>query len=314
MKKTLYLVLCTLLVTTMVGSALAEDAPSSFTESLSASTSLTMQSPQKRATSLAAVLTFYNNRAAFEAAVPGVPTETFESGLVGPGGVIGCPSPLSSATPGTCFPPGGLLDGFAYTASGGINVALGAGVVGNPTTAIAADLFTESATISFSNPDVLAVGFDLFEPFGSAVTISVYSADGLEGQTIVGPGGGFFGVTSDTDITAIEVGTIGANSAEVIDNLSFGEGCPCGPTNSLFSDFINGQVPVMSYLQCKDNPDHTGVLVMRTDGSIAGAFAGTRGGPLLCGTQVGNDPPTALAVTPGEDAACRAALRAVCPD
>jgi hypothetical protein len=318
MKKSLSLVLCVLIAAVFAGTTLAENPPTSFTEMQSASSSLRPEAEKRQTnTSQLAALTFYTSRAAFDAIVPGIPTENFESGLVAPGGVVIClVDPISSANGGSCFPSGALLSGFSYGTAGGTGfVILGSGVVGNPSVVLGADQFAENATLTFSNPDVLAVGFDLLEPLGTAVTISVFSAGGLEGQTIVPVGGGFFGVTSDTTITAIEVGTAGPFAGEVIDNLSFGEGCPCPAANSLFADFVNGLVPIMTLIECRDNADSTGIFVVRTDGSLAGAASGTRnGGPPMCGTQVNYAHSDFITITPGEDAACRSLLRTVCPE
>jgi hypothetical protein len=58
----------------------------------------------------AALITF-SSRALFAAAAPGLPVETFESGLVAPGAVTVCSGPVSSASASACFPLGGLLPG-----------------------------------------------------------------------------------------------------------------------------------------------------------------------------------------------------------
>ena len=166
----------------------------------------------------AANLTFYTDRATFEAAAPDLTKETFDSGNVGPGGIVLCSDPTSAANSGGCFPAGSLQTGFSYGSSSGNGVViLGAGGVGQPTTAIAANFFADSNIISFTNPDVFAVGFDVFG-FGGPFTVSVFSADGLEGQTLVSPPG-FFGVISDTLITSIDIASGGG---EVLDNLCFG--------------------------------------------------------------------------------------------
>jgi hypothetical protein len=71
--------------------------------------------------------------AAFTAAAPGLPVETFESGLVSSPGVTPCTGLLSGAAASACFPLGGLLPGVVYSSTPDpIMVVLGAGVVGNP--------------------------------------------------------------------------------------------------------------------------------------------------------------------------------------
>ncbi len=89
--------------------------------------------------------------------------------------------------------------------------------------------------------------------------------------------------------------------------------CPCVSQNSLFADFVNGQVPIQEVLDCRDVSDHTGILVLRTDGTTAGAASGTKKGPAMCGTQVLGGEPIFIPVTLEEDTACRALLRAACP-
>ena len=169
--------------------------------------------------SASAVLTFFTDRPTFEAAAPDLTKETFESGLVGPGGVVLCSDPVSAANSGGCFPAGTLQTGFSYASSSGNGVViLGAGVVGQPSTAIAANFFADSNIINFSDPDVFAVGFDAFG-FGGPFTVSVFSANGLEGQTAVSPGG-FFGVISDEPITSVNINSGGGG--EVVDNLCYG--------------------------------------------------------------------------------------------
>ncbi len=208
---------------TFAGSALAAGgdsftgSPLVFEEVRAEELTKALEIPQK-----AANLTFYTDRATFEAAAPDLTKETFENGLVGPFSVVACSNPVSAAGSGGCFPAGSLQPGFSYAASNPSNavVILGASAIGNPTIAIAADRFADSNIISFSNPDVFAVGFDVFG-FGGPFTVSVFSASGLEGQTMVSPGG-FFGVKSDTLITDIDIGASGG--AEVVDNLCYGPG------------------------------------------------------------------------------------------
>ncbi len=313
MKKILTLVLCVLVAPIFAGSALAEDPPSSFTDLNSASSSLRTDALQLNPR-MTATLTFYTDRAAFEAAAPGITKETFDSGLAGPFSVVACGDPISSAGSGSCFPPGGLETGFSYSSSSNTNIVLlGSGILGLTSPGVAADLFADNATISFST-DVFAAGFDAFGNAGS-YPVSVFSAGGLEGSTIVAPGG-FFGVISDTPITSIEVGTTGPSNGEIIDNLCYGEICPCVLESSLFADFVNGVAPIVATLECRDDPDNAGILAVLAGGTVAGAASGTKGGrPNQCGTQVQGSPPEFIEITPEQDAVCRALLVAACvPD
>jgi hypothetical protein len=170
-------------------------------------------------------LTFYFDQASFEAAAPDLPKETFEGGVVPPGQLIGCGSPLSAAISNPCFPAGTLLPGFEFHASSDTNVVtLGAGVVpplpALSGAAVAADIFNDFSYLSFTDPDVYAVGFGIYDFFGSpTITIDVSSANGLEGQAMA-LSGGFFGVVSDTPITNIQLGA--TTNVSVLDNLCFG--------------------------------------------------------------------------------------------
>ncbi len=170
-----------------------------------------------------AMVTFFNNQAAFSAAAPGLTLEDFENGSANPGGVVGCPSTLSNSTPGACFLPGELVDGFSFSATTGITVSLGPGIVPvNPTSWVAADLFAAGSLFDFTAPDVFAVGFDLFSFFGAPMTVSVFGEGGaLLGTAIHPVGATFFGVKTDAVITSVSVA---AGGVPVYDNLQFGRG------------------------------------------------------------------------------------------
>src|SRR5262245_26987597 len=72
----------------------------------------------------------FNSLAAFNAAAPGLPVETFETGLVAAGAVTGCTGALSSGAASACFPIGGLLPGVSYGDAGESMALLGAGFDG----------------------------------------------------------------------------------------------------------------------------------------------------------------------------------------
>src|SRR5690349_17054428 len=66
----------------------------------------------------------YNSRALFNEAAPGLPLETFETGLVPAHGLTTCTGPLSSASASGCFPAGALLPGVIYSALPGPSMVL----------------------------------------------------------------------------------------------------------------------------------------------------------------------------------------------
>ena len=77
----------------------------------------------------AASITF-TSASAFDAAAPGLPLETFETGLVSPGSVTGCTGALSSASGSACFPVAGLLPGVSYGDPSQSMVVLGSNFAG----------------------------------------------------------------------------------------------------------------------------------------------------------------------------------------
>lgn len=173
------------------------------------------------------VVTFAS-RTAFNAAAPGLPVETFESGLVAAGGVRTCAGPVSSATGGGCFPTGGLLPGVVFSASPGFQiVVLGANFpgAGNTSRVIGPNAFTDTFNLSFSNAN--AVGFDVFAgPGGGNVRLSVFDTfNALIGTfTVTAPlSGTFFGVVNTTGgIGRINIASLSLSPGELIDNLAFG--------------------------------------------------------------------------------------------
>lgn len=229
-----FLALVSLLSIAFTGAAFAGAGPDSFTamaaEGNAASAAGASTTPMTAAMAAKtdtptqlAMVTFFNNQAAFSAAAPGLTVEDFENGSAGPGQVVGCPSTLSNSTPGACFPPNELVDGFSFSATQGVTVALGPGIVPvNPTTWVAADLFAAGSLFDFSDPDVFAVGFELFSFAGAPITISVFGDGGVLLGTAIHPAGGtFFGVQTDATITRVSVA---AGSIPVYDNLQFGKG------------------------------------------------------------------------------------------
>jgi hypothetical protein len=221
MKKTFALLLGVLMTLTFTGAALAGNSPDSFTAMAAQADDL--NSMGAATTQSLASVTFFNSQAAFTAAAPGLTLEDFEGSNAGPGALIGCPNSLSNSTPGSCYPSGELVDGFTFNATVGQTVVLGAGIVPvNPTTWVAADLFNAGSFFTFSDPDVFAVGFDVFSFFNAPITISVFGDGGvLLGTAIVPVGTTFFGVKADETITSVSAA---AGAVAVYDNLQFGSG------------------------------------------------------------------------------------------
>lgn len=178
----------------------------------------------------AALITF-NSEAAFDAAAPGLPTETFETPLVGPGQVTTCTGPLSSASASACFPAGVLLPGVSYgsvPASPGDMVVLGSPFpnVGNTSDVLGPNAFASTLNVTFTSV-VNAFGLDVFAgPGGGNVQISVFDPGNLllGTFTVNAPvGGAFSGVISTTDLIGrVNIASLSTVPGELIDNLEFG--------------------------------------------------------------------------------------------
>jgi hypothetical protein len=166
-------------------------------------------------------LTFYSTRAAFDAANPGLATQTFEVAR-NFGSVAGFDGPLNSTTNNGLFKPGDILPGVAFDS----HPALGPGGQG---LAVTPDGYFN---INPNAPKVVVVNNSLntldvlFSPGQKAVAFDVYNIffAGANQITLFGPGDtplgsttvtttpdgsgdlpGFFGVSSDVPITRINL-------------------------------------------------------------------------------------------------------------
>jgi hypothetical protein len=171
----------------------------------------------------------FATRPAFNAAAPGLPVETFESGLVAPGTITGCTGPLSSAAGSACFAVGTLLPGAIYSASpSGLLVLISAGFppVGNASKVLGPSPFVDTFNISFTAATT-AVGFDFFPgPAAGNVQISVFDPGSVSLGVFTlnaALGANFFGVVSTGDLIGrINITSMTALPGELIDNVAFG--------------------------------------------------------------------------------------------
>jgi hypothetical protein len=193
------------------------------------------------AMSAQASLIMFTSRALFNAAVPGLPLETFETGLVAPGGLTSCTGPLSSAAGSNCFAAGALLPGVTYSTT--LNpqlVVLGANFPGpgNTSKVLGPQVFASTFDLTFANAN--AVGFDVFAGPGPSgnVLVSIFSPTNqlLGSSLLFAPAGGLFvGILSDADLIGrINIAGQGGSSGEVIDNLAFGTAAANVPEPSTF--------------------------------------------------------------------------------
>lgn len=173
----------------------------------------------------ASLITF-SSLGTFAAAAPGLPVETFESGLVAAGGVTSCIGPLSSGAASSCFPLGGLLAGVTYSSvTDPSMVVLGSGVAGNGSKVLGPNIFASTFDLTFTSAN--AIGFDVFPgPVAGPIVISLFSPTnvGLGSFTLSGVvGGSFFGVVSTSDLIGrVNISSQAAPGGELVDNLRFG--------------------------------------------------------------------------------------------
>ncbi len=170
---------------------------------------------------------FFTDWASFAAAAPGLPVEDFEEGMVDPGWVSGCPSPLDSTTDNFCFPSGSILAGIQFASSDNPLEGLaltGDGFAGIVSKAIFANYYVDTLIISLTSP-ASAIGFDAYNYGGTGLSIQVYDTEGgLLGSTTIPagfPGATFFGVISDSGPIG-RVTLDGSGGAEGVDNVAFG--------------------------------------------------------------------------------------------
>jgi hypothetical protein len=119
-----------------------------------------------------------------------------------------------------------------YSSTSGLMALIGAGYpgLGNTSQVLGPNAFNDTFNLTFTQASV--AGFDVLAgPTPGNVLISVYNpANALLGTfTVAAPfGGGFFGVTSDTDLIGrINISSQVVPAAELIGNLSFGVPEPC---------------------------------------------------------------------------------------
>lgn len=181
------------------------------------------------------VVTTYPSRAAFQAAFPGLPMETFENGSATSGGFSVCNAPLSATGDAACgFAPGEIQAGISFqdnpAGPGTTNlILLGAGTSLNATQALVSNTFADAFDIVFS-PPVTATGMDLHSTPAPGqgppdiVAVQIFDANDVLIDTIPtaaasGPGD-FLGISSSTPIGRISLLSTN-NRAEGVDNIEF---------------------------------------------------------------------------------------------
>ena len=175
----------------------------------------------------ATTLTFYNDRATFDADFPDLPLEDFEEGTLPNARVRGCSRPVDENTDNRCFVPGDIEPGVSFTTPTSSGIALyGAGFGGATSKNIIANRAKDFLIIDFTAGDVTAVGMDITAYFDGDpnVQIDIFGANGLLGTTTAADttaSGSFWGVSSDEVITQIVL-TSNLGKSEGVDNIAFG--------------------------------------------------------------------------------------------
>ena len=180
----------------------------------------------------AASLTFFTDRAAFQARASNLTLEDFERGSVPPNGVMSCPAPLDWNTNNTCFASNSIRPGVQFNSStprSGFELALiGQGFMGAPSKNLVANFYGDGFVMSFPGGNVGAVGGDLIAYFqNDTCSIEIAGANGVLGSTTAPctDPGTFWGVIADAPITRITV-TPSSGNVGGLDNLAFGAGAP----------------------------------------------------------------------------------------
>jgi hypothetical protein len=211
-----------------------------------------------------AALISFNSRLLFDAAAPGLPVETFESGLVASASVTTCNGPLSSAASSACFAAGALLPGITYSASPGSGMALlGSGFagVGNASKVLGPNGFADALDVTFTAAS--AIGLDVFAgPVAGNVLISVYDPSNvlLNTFTIMSPvGGTFFGLVTDVGtIGRLRVTSVASTPGELVDNVAFSQAAVAEPTTVMLLGIGLGASAAMRRRRQVKRPAATG--------------------------------------------------------
>ncbi len=187
-------------------------------------------------------LTFYADRATFDAAFPGVPCEDFEEGTIAPGGVNGIDAPLDSTTNNPpVFVAGDIEPGIRFQDNPGPDanglVVLGAGFGANASIVLLANTFNDAFEIVFTDANTFAFGADLYDFFGfdPNTAIEVFDTGDVSlGTTsaLADNDGEFWGVSSAVAIGRITILAFSDNAttgAEGVDDACFGAAAPDEP-------------------------------------------------------------------------------------
>ena len=198
------------------------------------------------ALSVVAQVSFYTDRAAFEADFPGLPLEDFEESPVAAGEVLTCLDLINSGTTGPCFQPGEIIPGvdFTYDGSPGFTTfTRGDGNLGGHQADIVwGPRFFEYPMLLIFTDVTFAAGMDIYIDGGGNVDIFVLdTGGGTIGFTSISPSSTeflFMGVESASQIGSIVIEGVGFTN-EYIDNFSMSD-IPIPVELVSFNAVVNG--------------------------------------------------------------------------
>ena len=185
-----------------------------------------------------ASLVFYTSASGFNAAEPGLPVESFNNANVTSGTILLESSPVSSATSNSIFAGGSILPGLTVSnlnpkLTPGL-IVYGNGAIFGGTKTIGTNWFGDSLVLSFA-PGVSAVAADVFAATSPGQTLAgSFTADVYNGSTLLGSTSftedkgafGFFGVSSSTRITSVNLLYTTDDATTFADNIAFGGSAP----------------------------------------------------------------------------------------
>src|SRR5690349_7217467 len=117
----------------------------------------------------AASLTFFTDRAAFQAQAPNTALEDFEQGKIVAGEAMGCPGPLDATSNNVCYSAGSIRPGVQFNSDPAHDACasmcelalLGQGAFGAPSKVLVENHFGDAFVMSFPGGNIAAVGADV---------------------------------------------------------------------------------------------------------------------------------------------------------